>query len=57
MIKPSSRVRHKDEAINQLRGVMKVLSIKHGIVTCTYSDLERYGTEEWTYYLNELELA
>ncbi len=56
MIKEGSRVRHIDEEIDEIRGVMSVLTIKNGHALCAYLDFERIGSGQWLYPLNKLKL-
>ena len=57
MIIAGSRVRHRNEEINALRGIMTVVTIKNGHAFCAYMDFERLGTGQWTYMLKDLKLA
>lgn len=57
MIRKGSRVRHKDEEIDKIKGVMAVIETKNGYAVCDYGDFERYGQGIETYPLTDLKLS
>jgi hypothetical protein len=57
MIQKGSRVRHKNEGINEIKGIMLVFEIKNGYAVCGYGDFARLGQGIETYPIIDLVLS
>jgi len=57
MIQKGSRVRHRNEEIDKVKGVMLVFEIKNGYAVCGYGDFARLGQGMETYSIADLKLS
>lgn len=57
MIQKGSTVRHKNEEIDEIKGVMTVFEIKNGYAFCGYGDFARLGQGMETYSVTDLKLS
>lgn len=57
MIQKGSRVRHRNEEIDEVKGIMMVFEIKNGYAVCGYGDFERLGQGMETYSITDLKLS
>ena len=57
MIQKGSRVRHRNEEIDVIKGIMLVFEIKNGYAVCGYGDFARLGQGMETYNISDLKLS
>lgn len=57
MIKKGSRVRHKNEEIDKVKGIMFVFEVKNGFATCAKGSFENLGQGMETYKISDLKLS
>lgn len=57
MIQKESRVRHINEEIDKVKGIMVVFEIKNGYAVCGYGDFARLGQGMETYKITDLKLS
>ena len=57
MIRKGSRVRHKNEGKDKIKGVMIVFEIKNDNAICGYNDYDKLGQGMQAYPVTDLKLS